>query len=214
MKTPAELLDHIIFLYAGYSNEHRATTQPFHLERAKSNVSGYVYEVEDLIVREPLIEHSGSLPIVAAAVYPYINAPAVNLGEALTMLAIHDIGELIVGDEMTFTKAAESAVDEQAQALKLLPSSLHKAYLDIELQRTETARFAKAIDKITPDIIDIMTPADVTIKRLHHYVGIEPHEIVPMIKDFKHPYMVWNEFMTDLHLEILDRLDTMLRPYY
>ncbi|MFK7803511.1 MAG: HD domain-containing protein [Anaerolineae bacterium] len=214
MKTPAELLDQIIFLYKGYSNEHRATTQPFHLERARNNVDGYVYGVEDLIVREPLIEHSGSLPIVATAIYPYINAPAVNLGDALTMLAIHDIGELIVGDDMTFTKKPETADAEQAHALELLPESLHEAYLDIEERRTESALFAKAIDKITPDIIDVMTPAEVTIKRFRHFVGIGPDEIVPLIKEFKHPYMVWNGFMIDLHLEILDRLDKMLRPYY
>jgi len=177
-------------------------------------VKDYVYEVEDLIVREPLIEHSGSLPIVATAIYPYINAPAVNLGDALTMLAIHDIGELIVGDDMTFTKNKNGAAAEQAHALRLLPESLHAAYIDIEERRTDSARFAKSVDKITPDIIDVMTPAEVTIKRFRHFVGIEPDEIVPMIKEFKHPFMVWNGFMTALHAEVLDRLDAKLRPYY
>ena len=214
MTTPAETLDHILFLYAGYSTEHRATTQPFHLERAKNNVREYRYEVEDLLVREPLIEHSGSLPIVATAIYPYIDAPAVNLGDALTMLAIHDIGELVVGDDMTFTKSKEVAEDEQAHALKLLPETFHEAYLDIEALRTESARFAKSVDKITPDIIDVMTPAEVTIKRFKHFVGKEPREIVPLIREFKHGYMVWNDYMTELHSEVLDRLDAKLRPYY
>src|SRR5471030_2925533 len=110
-----ETLDKIIFLYERYSKEHRASTQPFHLEKVKANVKDYKYKFDDILIREPLIEHTGSLPIVATAIYTYINDSNVDLGKALIMLAIHDIGELITGDEMTFIKNKDGADNEKKE---------------------------------------------------------------------------------------------------
>jgi len=198
-----ETLDRIIFLYKGYSREYRASTQPFHLEKAKSLIKNYKYKVDDLLVREPLIEHSGSLPIVATTIYPNINDKNVDLGRALIMLAIHDIGELVSGDEITFTKNGNKTKDEKKEALNLLPKSFHSIYIEMEERQSDTARFAKAVDKMTPDIVDLMTPAEVTIERYKKFVKKEPNQIVATIKEFKHPYMLWNPFMVNLHLEIL-----------
>ena len=210
----SETLDKIIALYKGYSEEHRASTQPFHLSKVKNLIKNYEYKTDDLLVREPLIEHTGSLPVVATAIYPHIENPNVDLGRALIMLAIHDIGELGVGDEITFTKKNENAAGEKDFALKLLDPSLHLIYLEMEERTTDTARFAKAVDKMTPDIVDLMTPVDVTVARYKAFTKKEPQEIVALIKEFKHPYMLWNDFMTKLHLEILQRINTNLEPYY
>lgn len=79
-------------------------TQPYLLQTVLDAVAGYEYNPEDKLVRETLIEHVAILPILATALYPYINDSEVDLGEALIMLAIHDIGELVVGDENVFTK--------------------------------------------------------------------------------------------------------------
>ncbi len=209
-----KVLDDIIFLYKGYSNEHRASTQPFHLQKVRKLVKDYKYNTRDLLVREPLIEHVGSLSIVATTIYPYIANPDVDLGRALIMLAIHDIGELATGDEMTFTKKQQQGKSERGHALKLLPKSFHAIYLEVEERTSDTARFAKAIDKMTPDIVDLMTPPDITIERMKVFAGKEPHEIVSTIKEFKHPYMLWNPFMKDLHLELLEQLNKKLRPFY
>jgi 5'-deoxynucleotidase YfbR-like HD superfamily hydrolase len=70
------------------------------------------------------------------------------------MLAIHDIGELITGDENTFTKQSAAKIPEHEAAIKLLHPSYHELYRDVESQTTQTAKFAKAIDKITPDLLD------------------------------------------------------------
>jgi len=99
-----ETLDQLVFLYSGYSTEHRANTQPFRLKSIQNYINNYEYNPKDLITREPLIEHTGSLPIAATTIYPYIKNSEVDLGKALIMLAIHDIGEIKVGDEITFTK--------------------------------------------------------------------------------------------------------------
>lgn len=209
--TVKEVLDRIIYLYKGYSEEHRASTQPFHLEKVQRLVRDYDYDINDLLVREPLIEHSGSLPIVATTIYPFINNPKVDIGRALSMLAIHDIGELGVGDEMTFTKSGDNASAERENALSLLHESYHSLYLEMEDRTSDTARFAKAVDKMTPDIVDLMTPAEVTIRRYKDFVNKDPSEIVATIKEFKHPYMLWNEFMTKLHLEILVRIEAKIQ---
>lgn len=65
--------------------------------------------------------------------------------------------------------------------------------------------------KMTPDIVDLMTPAEITVIRYREFVKKEPKDIVTTIKEFKHPYMLWNEFMTNLHLEILGRIDKKLK---
>lgn len=209
-----EALDKVIFLYEKYSKEHRASIQPFHFEKVKSNVKDYEFKFDDVLVREPLIEHSGSLPIIATALYPYIDDSNVDLGRALIMLAIHDIGELVTGDEMSFIKNKNNAEKEKEEALKLLPESFHEIYLEMENRKSDAARFAKAIDKIAPDIVDLITPAEITVERYKKSANKSPEELVPMIKEFKHPYMIWNEFMKNFHLEILKRLDEKLNPFY
>ena len=213
-KNTDEILKKIIFLYEGYSKEHRATTQPFHLEKVRSQVKNFIYDKDNILIREPLIEHSGSLPIVATTIYPYLENNKVDLGQALIMLAIHDIDELITGDEITFTKKSHKKDNETKEALKLLPESFHNIYLEMENRESETGKFAKAIDKITPDIVDLMTPPEITINRYKKSVNKKENEIVPMIKKFKHPFMTWNPFMTELHLNILEKLDKKLSPFY
>lgn len=128
------------------------------------------------------------------------------------MLAIHDIGELVVGDEITFTKKENK--NEKIQALKLLPKQFHSIYLEMEERKSDTAKFAKAIDKMTPDIIDLITPPKITIERYRQLIDKKPNEIVTVIKEFKHPYMVWNDFLKNFHLEILSQLDKNLKKYY
>jgi hypothetical protein len=210
-KAALQLLEEFEFLFEKYSQELRATTQPYYLARVANNVKGYAYHPEDALIRETLLEHIGSLPMVATTLYPYIADDDVDLGQSLIMLAIHDIGELVTGDEMTFTKKAASKLPESEAALKLLHSSYHETYRDVESQSTQTAKFAKAVDKITPDIFDYLTPADITIWRFKHFVGIEPSEIMGVMLKHKRPYMLWNPFMTEFHKVLYEKLEAKLR---
>lgn len=206
------LLDELEFLFEKYSEELRATTQPYYLRKIEKHVTGYEYRPEDALIRESLMEHVGSLPVVAVAFYPYINDINVDLGQSLIMLAIHDIGELITGDEMTFTKKVSAKDPERNAALSLLHGSYHDIYNDVETQTSMSAKFAKAIDKITPDIIDYLTPADITLRRYKHFVGTEPGAIASLIEEKKRPYMLWNPFMTEFHVLLLERLAAKLSP--
>lgn len=126
------------------------------------------------------------------------------------MLAIHDIGELMTGDEMTFTKAVSADDPEHEAALKLLDPTYHALYEDAEAKGSKSAKFAKSIDKITPDIFDYLTPADITIWRYKHFVGIEKDAIIDLIVKHKRPYMEWNPFMTEFHKFLLEKLAAKL----
>lgn len=210
-KTIPDLIDELEWLYEKYSKEVRSATQPYHLEKIIADFREYEYKPETILVRESLLEHVGILPVIATTIYPYINDPKVSLGDSLIMLAIHDIGELITHDVNTFIKETSDAEDEQQEALKLLHSNYHDFYKDVETQASQTAKFAKSIDKIAGDVMDYVTPADITIERLKYFVGVEADEIIPLIIKHKRPYMLWNPFMTDLHKELIKRLETKLK---
>jgi hypothetical protein len=205
-----EVLARIEFLFERYSLERRGNTQPYLLRVVSDRLKDYQYNPADDLIRETLFEHVGSLPVLATALFPHINDPAVNLGDALTMLAIHDIGELTTGDEVTFTKQDEVKGAEYSAALELLDPYYHSAYNDVETKTSASAKFAKAIDKITPDIFDYLTPADVTIQRYKHFVGIDANQIIDTIVKYKRPYMTWNPFMTEFHVYLMDKLSTKL----
>lgn len=207
-----ELLKKLDFLFEKYSNEPRAMTQPYILQRVTDKVAGYQYHPDDVLVRETLMEHVGSLPMVATAFYPYIKDDNVDLGRALVMISIHDIGELVTHDEMTFTKQASAKDPEHEAALSLLDPYYHDLYEDVESQTSSTAKFAKAIDKITPDILEYFTPAEITLRRYKHFVGLETvDEVIDLIERKKQPYMQWNSFMTEFHKLLLDKLRVKLR---
>jgi len=207
-----ELLKKLEFLFEKYSNEPRAMTQPHILQRVADKVSDYQYHPEDVLVREMLIEHVGSLPVFATAFYPYIHDDKVDLGKALTMIAIHDIGELITHDEMSFTKKASAKDLEYEAALSLLDPFYHDLYEDVESQASVTAKFAKAIDKVTPDVLEYFSPADITLRRYAHFLGLESvDEIIDLIAKKKQPYMRWNPFMTAFHKLLLEKLSAKLK---
>lgn len=83
-----DIFEKVEFLFERYSLERRATTQPYLLKLVRNNVTNYTYDPDDVVVRESLMEHVGSLPVLATALYPYIHDNEVNLGDTLTMLAI------------------------------------------------------------------------------------------------------------------------------
>lgn len=205
-----KILEDIEFLYEKYSLTLRSSTQPYHLLQAQKNFANEQFHPDHDLVREPLIEHVGSLPVLATTLYPYTSDPEVVLGDALTMLAIDDIGELKTGDEMTFTKKGDKS-KEIAAALSLLDESYHNIYKRSKELKTKSAKFAKSIDKIAPDILDYLTPKEATIWRYETYTGRKtPDEIIQLIKSHKRPFMLWNDFMAEFHVFLLGKLHEKL----
>lgn len=206
-KTFDEIFSDIEYLLKGYSQQYRTSVQPYRY-LAHSKHPGYTYEPTVQLVRESLLEHVGTLPILASYFHGNVTE-SVNLGRALEMLAIHDIGELVIGDESVFTKLNESRSKETEAALALLTLRQQEAYLEFEAMETNESRFAKSIDKIAPDLFDALCDPKITIIRLKHFANLEPSQIIPAIERKKSPYMEWSEFFRGFHAALMERLRQM-----
>jgi len=110
-----EIFSELEWLLKNYSNELRNNVQPFRYETVKQINPNYKFNPEDRLVRENLIEHVGSLSVLAVFFHAHITEP-VNLGRVLEMLAVHDIGETVIGDESTFTKNSKKVEAEKVAA--------------------------------------------------------------------------------------------------
>lgn len=135
-------------------------------------------------VREPLLEHVGHLPVLAAFLHPYIDhTNEVDLGRVLIMLAIHDIGETEVGDVFTYDKTEAEETKEYQAAMNLLEPSQQVYYEEFEARETLDAKYTKAIDVLAPIVHSMNRPfikienfkqkgkvvQDVVIKKQHYF---------------------------------------------
>ena len=176
-----ELLDRLIDQLKRYDAIHRKSIQPFTKAKIQHHFPDYQDEFDHEIIRETLLEHVGSLPIIATYLHPYIDE-SVDLGKALMMLAIHDIGELIVGDELTFTKSAEQGPSELDAAMSLLHDDHKAIYREMDQLLTNEAKFVKSIDKLAPDILDYLCGEAYSANRLAVQVGWEPEEAMARVR--------------------------------
>jgi hypothetical protein len=202
----SKIVDQLTNTYKGYATTYRAVIQPTKLMQIKNKA----LVVNDIRIRESLLEHVGHLPITATILYPLINDKDVDLGRTLTMLAIHDIGETIIGDKMLFQVIQKDSEAEEKQALRLLHPMYHKLYQEIEKQMTKSGKFAKSVDRIVPDIIELTLDPKISWKRYKIQAGFEPHQIVPAKRKKKMPFMEWNEFLKEFYDFLLKKLNTHL----
>lgn len=108
-------------------------------------------------------EHSWQLALMATSLAGYAEAP-VDINRVITMLLVHDIGEIDAGDTMVFVeggweqrKAAELAGVKRV--FGLLPNGQGKQFLELwqefEDGATPEARFAHAVDRAMPVLINL-----------------------------------------------------------
>ena len=108
-------------------------------------------------------EHSWQLPLMAIALQRHADS-AVEIDRVIKMLLVHDLGEIDTGDTMVFVeggwedrKAAEQACVRRIFAH--LPEETGAALLAIwqEFERNETpeARFAHAVDRAMPVLLNL-----------------------------------------------------------
>lgn len=201
----SELLDNLIDQLSRYSSVLRKSTQPFTLSRIKNRFPNEIFGFDDELIRESLIEHVGCLPIIAVFLHPYLDID-VDLGKVLIILAIHDIGETVLGDELTFIKQADS--HEYIEGKKLLHLNYHKLYQEEFEALTPEAKFAKSIDKFAPDILDLLCGENYSIKRVAKQANWQEHDVMQKIRDKKRPFMLWSAFMTNFHDQLFSRFET------
>lgn len=152
-----------------------------------------VNDYNNTILQETLIEHVGHLPILATYLHPYIEHSAeVDLGKVLLMLAIHDIGETVVGDVYTYHKTAEEDEKERVEALKLIHPQQIDIYNEYEERKTLESLFAKSIDALAP-FIHAISLSKLTLDHASlHQVDVD------LVEKNKLKYFQWDSVMKEI----------------
>lgn len=137
----------------------------------------FILEVDELknVIRRTYInggtryensaEHSWQLALMALTLAEHANEP-VDIARVMKMVVIHDIVEIDAGDTYFFDDAgsADKAAREQAAAERLfglLPddqaTELCQLWQEFEARQTPEARFANAIDRLMPLLLNFET---------------------------------------------------------
>ncbi len=110
-------------------------------------------------------EHSWQLALMALTLAEHANEP-VDVARVMKMVVIHDIVEIDAGDTYFFddAEAADKAEREQQAAERLfglLPDDqaveLRQLWEEFEARQTAEARFANAIDRVMPLLLNYET---------------------------------------------------------
>ena len=116
--------------------------------------------------RENSAEHSWHLALMALVLAEHA-PPGTDLGRVMAMVVVHDLVEIDAGDLSVYAPEAEQArqrLAERAAAdriIALLPpgqaSALRALWDEFEERATVEARFARALDRLQPMLINMMT---------------------------------------------------------
>jgi hypothetical protein len=143
----------------------------------------------------------GNLPVVATFLYPYLEQKEnIDLGRVLTMLAIHDIGETVVGDGHPHRKTQEHIESEYHAALGLLSESYHRILDEYEARESFDAKYAKAVDVFSTFLSDQLHPPVMVQTRLRMH-GFSWQEI----EEKRYKVFEWDSFLRELFLEVIKR---------
>jgi 5'-deoxynucleotidase YfbR-like HD superfamily hydrolase len=116
--------------------------------------------------RENSAEHSWHLALMALVLAEHA-PPGTDLGRVMAMVVLHDLVEIDAGDLSVYAPEADQARQRQAERaaadriFALLPpgqaSALRALWDEFEERTTAEARFARALDRLQPMLINMMT---------------------------------------------------------
>ena len=118
--------------------------------------------------RENTAEHSWQLAVAAMLLSEHANEP-VDVSRVVELLLVHDLVEIYAGDTFIYASvdpvvAAQQEADEQAAADRLfdiLPADqrdrLRSLWEEFEAKETAESRFAKAIDRLMPMLLNFVS---------------------------------------------------------
>gem|GEM_PF-5255021 len=113
---------------------------------------------------------------------------------------------------ITFLKNDADEDLETKAALELLHPKQHPIYMEYLEQKTIESHFAKSVDKISPDLYDMICDKDATIYRIKYFAKIEQDNFIDVVKKAKTPYMQWDIFFKEFHAELMNRLRLKYNP--
>jgi len=116
--------------------------------------------------RENSAEHSWHLALMALVLAEHA-PPGTDLSRVIAMVVVHDLVEIDAGDLSVYAPEAEQARQRRAERaaadriFALLPpgqaSALRALWDEFEERATVEARFARALDRLQPMLINMMT---------------------------------------------------------
>jgi putative hydrolases of HD superfamily len=116
--------------------------------------------------RENSAEHSWHLALMALVLAGHA-PPGTDLGRVLAMVVLHDLVEIDAGDLSVYAGEADQARQRQAEReaadrlFPLLPSTqaaaLRALWDEFEERATPEAKFARALDRLQPMLINMVT---------------------------------------------------------
>ncbi|MDQ8179662.1 HD domain-containing protein [Pelagicoccus sp. SDUM812005] len=121
--------------------------------------------ISDRSRRENDAEHSWHLSLMAITLYEHANDPNLDLLKILRMVILHDIVEIDAGDTYIYDEAhkQDQAEREQKAADRLfglLPpdqaTEFRSAWDEFEAGASPEARFAKAVDRLHPMLLNYL----------------------------------------------------------
>jgi putative hydrolase of HD superfamily len=143
--------------------------------------------ITDRSRRENTAEHSWHLALMAVVLAEHA-PPGTDLGRVGTMLLLHDLVEIDAGDLFLYADAAAHARQEEAERgaaeriFAILPAAqaagLRALWDEFEERRTPEARFARALDRLQPMLLNMQTGGgtwaahDVTLDQVLPKVGL------------------------------------------
>jgi putative hydrolases of HD superfamily len=116
--------------------------------------------------RENSAEHSWHLALMAVVLAGHA-PPGTDLGKVGAMVVLHDLVEIDAGDLFLYSDAAAQARQEEAERaaadrlFAILPpaqaAELRGLWDEFEERRTPEARFARALDRLQPMLLNMQT---------------------------------------------------------
>ena len=207
-----KIITDVRYLLENYSKVRRKALQPFYFETYTKLHPGSTIGRKNPLFHESLLEHVGMLPVLAVYFHQYVNNfdDKINLGKVLTILAVHDIGELVVGDESTMTKDHQDSAREIEAAKSLLHPDLHSPYMEYENISSNEARYAKSIDKIAPDFYHLFTDTALLREREEDKERTTMVQHAKMKMEKKAKYMEWSPFFKAFYPALIEKYQSLL----
>jgi putative hydrolases of HD superfamily len=116
--------------------------------------------------RENSAEHSWHLALMALVLAEHA-PPGADLGRVMAMVVLHDLVEIDAGDLSVYAAEADQARQERAERaaadrlFAMLPpalaASLRGLWDEFEERATAEAKFARALDRLQPMLINMVT---------------------------------------------------------
>jgi len=143
-------------------------------------------------------EHSWQIALMAASLADFAESP-LDINRVISMLLVHDIGEIDAGDTMVFVEGGwEQRKADELSAVKrifgILPDSQRAAFLalwrEFEDAATPESRFAHAVDRAMPVLINLANLGgswrenNISYERVVQRVGPEVKAGCPALWDY------------------------------